>query len=586
MRARLILASVAAAATIALLVACENTVAPGEVSVTPGSSSVIAVDNYDGSEDCPQITPYISEASLTTSSALQASGWNPVSLYDPPSMTSAMFTFYMTENALFYFGHGAAGVVAFPGGCSYAENGDSIPSTYYWGIGNLGGDFPKATGSLPSASSLYWMFLFSSDTVAPDASQDPTDASNPADQGYVANPWEPLFYQSGLPLRGMYGYWQSLGSCDDPESADNGTRNCDVYANNNPGVASTLLPMLDSNNTSTTIIPDAWEQSNEANDESGSWSEELDANSNDDFFTKSPAVSRANSLEFFDQETGAPVEPVVAVSGKTGTLTPFNLVNESLNVGGAVATGDSDFSAGALSYSYPDNGAMTTFTSATGLEVTSYPGLSGGVTYSSMTLHNPMTISQSAAEAAAVDFINNSFGMPGDAVLADTLSMYTLETSGSSILTGYEFVWNHSSGTMYGGDAIKVDVEDYRKATTICTEMTDPDPPLKPICIQHSTTYSDVANVSFGYRLWRSAGSAAAVTRTDYTAGRTTIDAYTASLALPDPSDVTGYNLGYWTGPIGQASGIAEPAWIYGTSSGRVYAVDAGSGAVIGTEMQ
>lgn len=176
--------------------------------------------------------------------------------------------------------------------------------------------------------------------------------------------------------------------------------------------------------------------------------------------------------------------------------------------------------------------------------------------------------------------------MPGDAALVDTLSLYTLQSNGSAILTGYEFVWNHSSGTIYGGDAIKVDVEDDHYSQTLCTDWIINDPPHKPICDAYQTTYYDKPNVSYGYRLWRSTGSAVSTTRTGYTAGRGTIDAYTASLALPVPGNVTGYALGYWVTSLTLPTGIAEPAWIYSTSGGPSYAVDAGSGALLGSQSQ
>jgi hypothetical protein len=561
-------------------------VAPGTYSVKAGTASIIGLDNYTCGDI---IAPYESQAANSTASTLQSDGWSQTNLVDPPLMASSQFTADMAVNGLFYFGHGNTGVVAFPGVCGSNLGDPPYSSPYYWGVGDISGiGNAKAVGSLPNPSNLYWMFLFSSDTVAPEAVEDPADANSGVltTMQYVANPWEPLFYQTSLPLRGLYGYWQSPGSCDDGVSLGGGTRNCDAYANNSPGVAAALLFAFDTGGVTTTTIPDAWQQSNESNNESGAWSEQLDTNATMDFFGSTYAIGRSGGLQFFDSQTGGPSGSIVQVSPTRGTLAPVNMVNESLNVGGAVATGDSDFSAGALSYTHSDNNLITTFTSVGGLSVNYYTGLSGGVTYSSETLHNPMNVSLSTAQTAAVSFIDNSFGMPSDAVLVDTISFYTLQNSGSSILTGYEFIWNHSGGTIYGGDAIKVDVEDNRHATTICTEMTYPDPPLKPICIAHETTYSDYPNVSYGYRLWRSTGSAVSETRTDYIAGQSTVDAYTASLALPVPSDVTGYHLGYWVTPLAQPTGIAEPAWIYNTVGGRIYAVDAGSGALLGSESQ
>jgi hypothetical protein len=585
---RQIIASIHATALVILLVACgANTVGPGTYSVTPGSAAVIGFDNYTCGDS---LGSNPSTAADNTESTLQSDGWNTTTpIVDTDTMTSSQFTADMSVNALFYFGHGFTGVVAFPGICGPGGSLDLdgeppyyLP--YYWGVGDIANEDAKATGALPSSgSNLEWMFLFSSDTVAPEAVEDPLDAGSTVEnQEYVANPWEPLFYQANLPLRGLYGYWQSYGQC--PEQGS-GQRNCDVTANNNWPVASTLFTEMYQGGLSSTTIPDAWQQANESNNESGAWSEQLDTGTaNDHFSGGSNGVARSGALQFYDELSGAPSGALINVASNTGTLTPYNMVNESLNVSGAVATGDSDFSAG--TYTTKSNGSTTTYTSVGGLQVNYYQGTSGGVTYQSETLHNAMSISESTAEAAAVSFIDNSFGMPSDAVLVDTLSLYTLQNNGSAILTGYEFVWNHSGGQINGGDAIKVDVEDYSYDVKTCTAWIYNDPPLKNICTSWEYVYHNEPNVSFGYRLWRSIGSAVSTTKTGYTAGRGTVDAYTASLALPVPNDVTGYQLGYWVTSLTQPTGIAEPAWIYSTTDGRIYGVDAGSGALLGSESQ
>jgi hypothetical protein len=586
MYVRGILASIAFAVLAVSLTGCGLfSLGGGLTKSTPGSAAVIGIDNYDGSESCPSIAPYPSQAALSSASALQSDGWSTVSLTDPSSMSNSTLTSYMTKNALFYFGHGDTGVVVFPTACSALENGSGPASTQYWGIGNLGGFFPKDTGSLPGGANLYWMFLFSSDTVAPDANQDPTDASSLEAEPFVANEWDPLFYQANLPLRAMFGYWQSLGSCPDPNSAANGTRNCDVLANNNPGVASTLLSAIAAGSTASNIA-DAWQQANSSNNESGAWSYEIDSGAQGDNFSTAGLATRSGIENFNYAQSASSPSPFISVPGTPGTISTEFLVNESLNVSGAVSTGDTAYSAG--SYTTASNGSTTEYTSTGGLQVNYYQGLSGGVTYHGMTLHNIMGISESAAEAGAVSFIDNSFGMPSDAALVDVLSLYTRESNGSVLLTGYEFIWNHASGTMFGGDAIKVDVEDYHYlASQVCDKtvpLSSVDP--KPICIQWTYTYADKPNISYGYRLWRSTQERSLPTSSGFASGGPAVDAYTASLALPDSNAITGYVLGYWTTGLSQASGLAEPAWIFTTGSGRIYAVDAGSGAVIGTETQ
>ena len=150
---------------------------------------------------------------------------------------------------------------------------------------------------------------------------------------------------------------------------------------------------------------------------------------------------------------------------------------------------------------------LTTYTSVGGLKANYYQGASGGVTYTGMSLQNSMAISTATAQSAAVSFVQSSFGMPSDAVLVDTLSKFTRESNGSRILTGYEFVWNHAGGSILGGDAIKVDVEDdHYISASYCDKWMSTS--YKPICLKWTYTYADRPNISYGYRLWKSLGAA------------------------------------------------------------------------------
>lgn len=231
-----------------------NTVGPGTYSVTPGSAAVLGFDDYPCADI--SIAPGPTEAADSTASTLRSDGWNPgTPIVDQYSMTASQFTANMGVNALFYFGHGDTGVVAFPGICNGTGN-PPYQLPYYWGVGDIANNNSKAVGS-PSGSNLYWMFLFSSDTVAPDAVQDPADANSGVIENmqYVSNPWEPLFYQANLPLRGLYGYWQSPGSC---LSQGLGSRNCDVTSDNNPTVSATLLMELDTGGLSSGLAPVLW----------------------------------------------------------------------------------------------------------------------------------------------------------------------------------------------------------------------------------------------------------------------------------------------------------------------------------------
>ena len=64
--------------------------------------------------------------------------------------------------------------------------------------------------------------------------------------------------------------------------------------------------------------------------------------------------------------------------------------------------------------------------------------------------------------------------------------------------------------------------------------------------------------------------------------GQASIDAYTASLSLPNSSNVMSYKAGYWTGGILNADNVEHPAWLFQMRDGAVEAVDAFSGKILG----
>ncbi len=74
----------------------------------------------------------------------------------------------------------------------------------------------------------------------------------------------------------------------------------------------------------------------------------------------------------------------------------------------------------------------------------------------------PLAFPVATAPAVAQQFVQQSFGMPSDAVLTSTLEQWQVTPCArSAVPVGYEFIWTHADG-MIGGDAIKVTVDDWR----------------------------------------------------------------------------------------------------------------------------
>jgi hypothetical protein len=211
---------------------------------------------------------------------------------------------------------------------------------------------------------------------------------------------------------------------------------------------------------------------------------------------------------------------------------------------------------------------------------------------------NSMGVSESDASNAATEFVQDTFGMPADAVLTSTLERWQIiPAAGGGEVTpiGYEFIWTHANG-MIGGDAIKVFVDDNTTPQTTCTEWQTPPssihrrgstlrPSVAPtgpidVCLKWVTTYTHTPDIPYGYRLWRTLSGS---NTTEQPAGVTSIDAVTASTALPEGANITAYRRGLWSPMPTKSSSLgAQAVWIFTLSGKNEVAVDAYTGQVLG----
>lgn len=206
--------------------------------------------------------------------------------------------------------------------------------------------------------------------------------------------------------------------------------------------------------------------------------------------------------------------------------------------------------------------------------------------------HSPVAFDQTSALNAAVEFISSTIGMPSDAALSSTNAVMEYDEAGNGVKTGYIFTWRHAANNIFGGDAIRVFVDDYQTTTKgPCQdwEWDYPDPPLRPhqYCAAFQWTTVDHPNISYYYRLWRAInlGGSRSVQSAGRSTGQQSIDALTASYSLPPGSKVTGYTSGYWSsGPSGADVSGAQPAWLFSLGDDAVAGIDAFSGMLLGVQ--
>jgi hypothetical protein len=393
----------------------------------------------------------------------------------------------------------------------------------------------------------------------------------------------------------MYGYWQAPGTCNDPdiENPPPG-RECDVDDSIDEVTLARHVALYLYGSSGIVKSPhDSWIYANMDVGRQG-WSITEDAANRNDVLsgakTSNPMPSGSLYYYWSDNLSFAQLNSVV-VQPTTFWVTPKTLKNESLSDATAIAGAQSVY--GQPVTAHTDNGSTSSASVGGIIGIHDY-GTSGATIMASA--FNGWAPSQSAAQNAAAGYIQETQGMPGDAVLVSTRALYQagIQYPGQSII-GYSFTWRHSS-PMFGGDALEVIVDAPAVGNWVCTQWA-----LVPIdggggakvktCVEGYYTYTYPPHIVYSYRLWRSFGVTALAfsngTTVPSSGGMTSIDAYTASLSLPPQAlnAITAYQSGYWSGGPDEATSSrgAIPAWIFTIGGTYVAGVDAVTGAYLGS---
>lgn len=551
--------------------------AAGQPFPTTGTFANLAVDYYPC---CGNLTGQF-QIQSAVDQYLRQDGWQDVEFEQDGTVSgNSIASAAQNADALFFAGHGGVGDLAFSGYNTGASTNDQ-----YWGVGSADGSMPANTFGTPLAGRLKWMFLSSSDTVAPEQEMDWTDSASWVAPNYA---WKQVFMGGGETLRGIYGYWQGPnGNC--------GGRVCDVVTGPDLTAMQNLLEHIwpAGAGQSATQINDAWQSANEIAGMSDRWSIMQDCGATNDTFSGQTSAVGDSSLFgylcFTAPNLGTNIpQPHVAVQAQSFTLEPYTLAPRSVDVASLVQKAQTNLPVGTVQTF--DNGSIRRYVSQSGLVVSYYYGLSGAVEYVGHSAGNPVAFTEADAQNAAQEFIQQSYGMPSDAQLTDVLPVYRWDTAaGSRTLVQYEFVWRHT-GNVFGGDAIRVNVFDLHKVWMTCSqwgyvEVWDPiihDFIDRRECVSWTRNISDTPDISFSYYLWREPTSTRHILLAGRSTGGSSIDAYTASLSLPNPQGVTAYTSGYWTGGPYDSDTTEHPAWLFTTSNGSIMAVDAFTGALLG----
>jgi hypothetical protein len=561
---------------------------PPPTEQQPGSFASFGVDVYATGSNLSGSIP----GALMFQGKFQNAGWTSVAYATDTQVTASVFSQYDGSiDALYFDGHGFPGVASFT---NEFQNGTPF-AQQAWGVGNTSGQFPAggtaqefplayASNGIPVTGRLKWIFFNTSDTVAGPPSQDPA-----AD--WTAN-WRPAFGRPGGSLHGIYGTWQGPANNGCPGSPFP-DRLCDLGDNNNIAFffSTYALPTLDGSGNPVQGNPvlDSWQSalnSSGYNSIASAWE---DVNARQDIISgpgngSNPPSYTSNlstSIAWYNVQNpnGIVVQPM-AVSAKSVTsVAPHNLVNESINHAALMAQYGSGISGDTA---VQDDGSTYSVRISNGATLKHFYGTSGGVVYSAPSPGNPVVFTQAAAKTAAVQFVNQTLGMPSDAVLSSTLQQWRfIPVAGTSTLMAYQFVWTHKNG-MIGGDAMTVTVSDYQTSATNCTdwEPTNNDPPLpQKYCASWVTTYTDTPYITQGYRLWRSLGAANSALQS----ATSTLNASQAAASLPSGANITDYYAGYWTPDIRTSSSVgALSAWIFTLGGREQVAVNASNGKVLG----
>jgi hypothetical protein len=471
---------------------------------------------------------------------------------------------FANADLVYLTGHGDDGAFALSG---FAD-ALFTPNHQCWGPGpNSGGYCHNSPGRINGKTK--WILAYASDTASAPLILWP---SHPE---YTTN-WVPAF---GGSLHGIYGFWQGQGSCGSP--ADK-FRACDISANKSVEFAKEIVAQLITDVPNQTVHQ-AWINAQARAAGGASWAIWEDFFCQAEYISSQGGCTPSGSVHYFNpQRVNGVYVGSIAVGHDTMSLQPFALVPESAS--------DSTLLSRAQPYignpdTYGPYGGVTKATknqaraehnSTTG-EIVMYGTYSG----------EPLGFDMATAQNAAISSIQNSQGMPGDAVLSSINAFYRTSTvDGSSVVTAYEFIWKHS-GMPMGTDGIRVIVNDNVQTQDIspCLEWdyTSPDPPQKPVkyCATWTQVVSHTPNISFEQRIWRTQGALR------YPLGRgpgqQALDAATAATSLPAGLQVVAYSPGYWTPYSIEGSTQALPAWVFQISGGGEAYIDAYSGEYLGT---
>lgn len=472
-----------------------------------------------------------------------------------------------SSDVVWFSGHGSDGQLQFAG----AQMSLYPPDQQCWGPGHLAQD-GSCRNISPVTGRTKWIFAYSSDSTSAPGSQWPQNPEATAD-------WRPAF---GGSLHGIYGFWQPPGSCQQPFDS---TRKCDIKKELGPDFAKKLVQLLIEQQPQNKTVHAAWVMAAGTLGQFGNWSIWEDQFAKNDYITSGTTSSPSGWIYYYNtlKSNGVQVGHV-NVGNETFTLSSLSLRAEPVDDNTLLNQLQPYYG----SPSVYTNDGVTTVARKDNAFAQHYLATGATAFYGDMQ-YNAVTFDQTTALNTALTAITNGQGLPSDAVLTEVDNMYqTSADDGSSIQTGYQFVWKHSSSA-FGNDAIRVIVDDYQyMRNTTCAEYdyTSPDPPLKPMryCATWNQVPVDNPNVSFMYRLWRSTGSSRQVQSVagPSSGTSTSIDANTASMSLPPGTSVISYAPGYWTGNAADPGNVGTPAWVFQLSGGGEAYVDATSGQYLG----
>ena len=264
-----------------------------------------------------------------------------------------------------------------------------------------------------------------------------------------------------------------------------------------------------------------------------------------------------------------------------GTYQPAVLQTESYSDASLAARSDA-YSPGSAKYFVDGN---TYQISGADYVADHYEG-SQGIIVSAAHSGYAFNYAQSDAQTFAESFLSQQGNpLPGDAVLQSVKAVHNTPLNGSPVTMGYIFNYAHSNNT-FGGDGIRIGVDNYRQR--VCLQPNENDPPNnKPNCLQWGYNYN--MHVNFLYRLWRTATSSVRYPLGSHGSGSQALTPNQAlQIASQDPQvkgvlgTIQGYLYSYFTPPIDSTDNTAYPAYHFFSSNGVVVSADAYSGEVLG----